>query len=132
MNFLEAVSRVFPEGAKVTDCASAHPTIGVEVHNLQRDFVPTNCEIIASGQFQYFADQECRHSYLIKSRNTCCWCAYCPAAERPATSMPKCACASLHGVRRPLGATLLCPVLRKEPHTNSAYAIWRWLWIEAF
>lgn len=66
MNFLEAVSRVFPEGAKVTDCASAHPTIGVEVHNLQRDFVPTNCEIIASGQFQYFTDQECRHSYLIK------------------------------------------------------------------
>ena len=66
MNFLEAVSQVFPEGAKVTDGTPVQSTIGVEVHGLQRDFVPRNCEIIASGQFQYFANQESRNAYLVK------------------------------------------------------------------
>ena len=105
MNFLEAVSRVFPEGAKVTDCASAHPTIGVEVHNLQRDFVPTYCEIIASGQFQYFADQECRHSYLIKVQEYVLLVRILPSTESDGRWVPRCCaqfCVRNHTPTRPM------------------------------
>jgi hypothetical protein len=66
MNFLEAVSQIFPEGVMVTDDTPAESTIGVEVHDLPKNTVPKNCEVIASGQFQYFVGQESRNSYLIK------------------------------------------------------------------
>ena len=62
MNFLEAVAQVFPEGVIQRDATPTH----VEVHDLAKDAVPRNCQIVASGQFQYDLDQACRNSYLIK------------------------------------------------------------------
>jgi hypothetical protein len=62
MNFLEAVAQLFPDGVIVKDATPTH----VEVHDLARNAVPRNCEIVASGQFQYELDQGCRNSYLIK------------------------------------------------------------------
>jgi hypothetical protein len=62
MNFLEAVAQLFPDGVIVRDATRTH----VEVHDLARNAVPRNCEIVASGQFQYDHDQGCRNSYLIR------------------------------------------------------------------
>lgn len=66
INFLEAVRQVFPEGVMVTNGTLSESTNGIEVHDLLKTSVPKNCEVIASGQFQYFIGQESRSAYLIK------------------------------------------------------------------
>lgn len=65
MNLQEAVTRIFPDGI-VSDDAEQRDAY-VEVHELPRNAVPQNCEIVVSGLFQFDLAHECRTSYLVKA-----------------------------------------------------------------
>ena len=64
MNFEEAVHRIFPD-------AAWPPEIGgndfIELLGLPARSLPRNCEVLASGQFQYAFDEKQRRSYLVRT-----------------------------------------------------------------
>ncbi len=64
MNFLETVNLIFP-GADVGAQSSACEFI--ELQRLPKGTVPQNCEVLASGQFQYSITSGPRNSYLAKA-----------------------------------------------------------------
>jgi hypothetical protein len=64
MSFEEAVHRIFP-GAVLpseTDCDGYVELLGLPARTL-----PRNCEVLASGEFQYAVDEQQRSSYLVRS-----------------------------------------------------------------
>lgn len=66
MNLQEAAISIFP-GCRVMDATAEEGLI--EVRGSTDAMVPQNCEVLASGVFQY-SSQECsRISYLVKVEN---------------------------------------------------------------
>jgi hypothetical protein len=65
MNVQATVSLMFPSGV-VTQSIPDNCSF-FEVHGLEEDSVPQNCDVLASGQFQFSTTQRSRGSYLVKS-----------------------------------------------------------------
>ena len=65
MNVQEAIARIFPGGV-LRDCTRDSGD-GFEVHGLNKNAVPQNCEVLASGRFQFSAGQAACESYLVKT-----------------------------------------------------------------
>ncbi len=92
MNLQDTLVRIFPNGV----IRSGDPESGgfLEVHGLPRHTVPRNCQLLASGEFQFAANQEIRESYLVKTDDFVIFCRMCPAppdsgyAEFAQTSSP--------------------------------------------
>jgi hypothetical protein len=82
MNLQETIARIFPAGV-VRD---GDPDRGnsFEVHGLPKNAVPQNCEVLASGKFQFAVGQESRESYLVKTDGCVLFLRICVA--RPGSS----------------------------------------------
>jgi hypothetical protein len=65
MNLHETVALMFPQGV-VTQSIPEDSNF-FEVHGISHNFVPRNCAVLASGQFQYFRDQDRTGSYLVQT-----------------------------------------------------------------
>ena len=67
MNLQETITRIFPTGF----VKEYNPDKGIsfEVHGLPRNSVPQNCEVLASGQFQFSLRQQRSESYLVKTED---------------------------------------------------------------
>ena len=74
MNFQEAVHRIFP-GAELPP-----GEVYVELLGLPSHTVPRNCEVLASGQFQYAFNERQRSSYLVRSGQLVLMVRMCPDA----------------------------------------------------
>lgn len=64
MNIQLAVEKLFP------DCTFEGQIVGddgIEVLGLARAMVPKNCEVLASGIFQYARHQTAHNTYLVKA-----------------------------------------------------------------
>ncbi len=64
MNVQLAVDKFFP------DCTFEGQIVGdddIEVLGLARAMVPQNCEVLASGKFQYSRKQTAHNTYLVKA-----------------------------------------------------------------
>ncbi len=67
MNLKETIARIFPAGfVKEGDAEHGNH---YEVHGLPKHTVPRNCQVLASGQFQFSPGQELRESYLVKTED---------------------------------------------------------------
>lgn len=64
MNLQETVFSIFP-GCTLTGAVSDDGIY--EVGGLTGSMVPQNCEVLASGVFQYATGERSRRSYLVKS-----------------------------------------------------------------
>ena len=78
MNFQEAVHRIFP-GA-VLPPESANDSF-VELLGLPARSMPRNCEVLASGQFQYAFHEKQRSSYLVRTGKLVLMVRMCPDAS---------------------------------------------------
>jgi len=65
MNLQETVALMFPQGV-VTQSKPDNRNF-FEVHGISGNFVPKNCAVLASGQFQYFRNQDRTGSYLVQT-----------------------------------------------------------------
>lgn len=78
MNFQEAVHRIFPD-------AGLPPDVGdsdfVELSGLPARTVPCNCEVLASGQFQYAFGERQHSSYLVRAGEVELMVRLCPDAR---------------------------------------------------
>lgn len=64
MNLQETVFSIFP-GCTLTGVAGDDGVI--EVGGITGTMVPQNCEVLASGVFQYSTQERSRRSYLVKA-----------------------------------------------------------------
>ena len=64
MNLHDVGTTLFPEGEIWGSLQEAGQC--VEMHKLPKNTYPRNCEVIATGQFQFALHQECRFAYLVK------------------------------------------------------------------
>lgn len=67
MNVQATVSHMFPGGV-VTQSIPDNCSF-FEVHGLPENSVPQNCDVLASGQFQFSPTQPSRGSYLVKAED---------------------------------------------------------------
>jgi hypothetical protein len=78
MDFQDAVHRIFPD-------ASLPPELGrgdfVELSGLPARTVPCNCEVLASGQFQYAFGERQHRSYLVRTGTLELMVRLCPDAR---------------------------------------------------
>jgi len=63
MNLQETVFRLFP-GCTMTSAGNADGVMEVGINGA---VVPQNCEVLASGVFQYSTQERSRRSYLVKA-----------------------------------------------------------------
>ena len=67
MNLQETVAQMFPHGV-VTQSIPDNSSF-FEVHGIPENAVPQNCEVLASGKFQYSRDQDRTGSYLVQAED---------------------------------------------------------------
>lgn len=65
MNLQETVALMFPHGV-VTQAIPDSDSF-FEVHDIPENTVPQNCAVLASGEFQYFRDQNRTGSFLVQA-----------------------------------------------------------------
>lgn len=64
MNIQRAVEKLFP------NCTFEGQIVGdddIEILGLARAMAPQNCEVLASGKFQYSLQQAAHNTYLVKA-----------------------------------------------------------------
>ena len=75
MNFQEAVHHIFPGVVLPSESASDG---FIELLGLPARTVPCNCEVLASGQFQYAFNEKQRSSYLVRTGKLVLMVRMCP------------------------------------------------------
>jgi hypothetical protein len=66
MNLQETLASIFPG---CTDAGPPGEDGVVEVGGITGSMVPKNCEVLASGVFQYSSSERPRRSYLVKAND---------------------------------------------------------------
>jgi hypothetical protein len=67
MNVQATVSHMFPCGVVTQSIPDNHSFF--KVHGLPENSVPQNCDVLASGQFQFSTTQPSRGSYLVRAKD---------------------------------------------------------------
>ena len=98
MNFQEAVHHMFPNAVLPLEQTRDDY---VELLGLPNHTVPRNCEVLASGQFQYAVNEKHRSSYLVRAGQLVLMVRMCPDAfnsmsAQVALRSPVCGLESLH------------------------------------
>lgn len=76
MSLQSTIALIFPAG--VLRRADPETGCAFEVHGLPKSAVPQNCEVLASGQFQFSAGQQRRESFLVKRDDFVLFFRICP------------------------------------------------------
>mgnify|MGYP000952304855 CR=1 FL=1 len=67
MNPQETVALMFPQGV-VTQSIPDNCSF-FKVHGIAENFIPENCAVLASGEFQYSRDQDRTGSFLVQAED---------------------------------------------------------------